>query len=143
MCIRDRSGSESKKGFSCQYCGKDFETQKGATYHENFYCKVKGSSKINSTEGQGYGRSGTSGGYQSCGQSNNDSGFLCGHWGKKFKSGPLQLQSNKRKPDWGHDEPQALVSKMTVPHMRHELQMRGKISTGSRDELEARLVAEW
>jgi hypothetical protein len=27
--------------FSCQYCDKQFETQKGATYHENFYCKNK------------------------------------------------------------------------------------------------------
>jgi len=27
--------------FACQYCNKDFETQNGATYHENFYCKEK------------------------------------------------------------------------------------------------------
>lgn len=27
--------------FNCAYCKKEFETQKGATYHENFYCKKK------------------------------------------------------------------------------------------------------
>jgi hypothetical protein len=25
----------------CDYCGKEFKTKKGATYHENFYCKNK------------------------------------------------------------------------------------------------------
>ena len=29
------------EAFACQYCDKEFETQKGATYHENFYCKSK------------------------------------------------------------------------------------------------------
>ena len=27
--------------FICSYCDKEFETKKGATYHENIYCKVK------------------------------------------------------------------------------------------------------
>ena len=27
--------------FACQFCDKEFETQKGASYHENFYCKNK------------------------------------------------------------------------------------------------------
>jgi len=30
-----------KETFSCQYCGKEFETKKGTTYHENKYCKSK------------------------------------------------------------------------------------------------------
>ncbi len=25
--------------FNCIYCNKEFETQKGATFHENMYCK--------------------------------------------------------------------------------------------------------
>ena len=27
----------------CQYCGKEFQTEKGAIYHENKYCKKKNS----------------------------------------------------------------------------------------------------
>ena len=27
--------------FACQFCDKEFETQKGASYHENYYCKNK------------------------------------------------------------------------------------------------------
>jgi cellular nucleic acid-binding protein len=27
--------------FNCQYCNKEFETQKGATFHENVHCKEK------------------------------------------------------------------------------------------------------
>lgn len=27
--------------FNCQYCNKEFETQKGATFHENRHCKSK------------------------------------------------------------------------------------------------------
>lgn len=30
--------------FGCQYCGKEFETQKGATFHENVHCKYKNNS---------------------------------------------------------------------------------------------------
>ena len=29
------------KVFSCNYCDKQFDTQKGATYHQNFFCKTK------------------------------------------------------------------------------------------------------
>jgi len=28
-----------KEIFNCQYCNKNFDTQKGTTFHENFYCK--------------------------------------------------------------------------------------------------------
>ena len=31
----------SKETFNCQYCNKDFDTQKGTTFHENFYCKKR------------------------------------------------------------------------------------------------------
>jgi hypothetical protein len=27
--------------FSCEYCGKEFETEKGARFHENVHCKKK------------------------------------------------------------------------------------------------------
>ena len=27
--------------FNCKYCNKEFSSQKGTTYHENFYCKNK------------------------------------------------------------------------------------------------------
>jgi cellular nucleic acid-binding protein len=30
--------------FNCRYCDKEFESQKGATFHENVYCKSKGKS---------------------------------------------------------------------------------------------------
>ena len=30
----------NKKNFDCQFCNKSFDTQKGKTYHENFYCKA-------------------------------------------------------------------------------------------------------
>jgi len=30
--------------FNCRYCDKEFETQKGATFHENVHCKSKGKS---------------------------------------------------------------------------------------------------
>ena len=32
--------------WSCQYCGKEFETLKGATFHENIHCKHKGNTII-------------------------------------------------------------------------------------------------
>jgi len=32
---------KKKETFNCQYCDKEFETQKGATCHENKYCKSK------------------------------------------------------------------------------------------------------
>lgn len=31
----------SNDGYNCIYCDKYFDTAKGATYHENFYCKSK------------------------------------------------------------------------------------------------------
>jgi hypothetical protein len=27
--------------FTCKYCNREFITNKGKTYHENFYCKSK------------------------------------------------------------------------------------------------------
>jgi len=30
-----------ENNYNCQYCNKSFDTKKRATYHENFYCKVK------------------------------------------------------------------------------------------------------
>ena len=33
--------SEYEEVWCCQYCHKEFETKKGALYHENFYCKKK------------------------------------------------------------------------------------------------------
>ena len=33
--------SEIKLVFCCNFCNKQFDTQKGATYHENIYCKLK------------------------------------------------------------------------------------------------------
>jgi predicted GIY-YIG superfamily endonuclease len=40
----------AEETFNCRYCDKEFETQKGATFHENVYCKSKslGGSKYNS-----------------------------------------------------------------------------------------------
>ena len=39
------SGSESEdedSGFACDFCGKEFDALKGATFHENFHCKLTG-----------------------------------------------------------------------------------------------------
>jgi len=33
--------------WKCSYCDKEFETKKGATYHENIHCKVKKEIKLN------------------------------------------------------------------------------------------------
>jgi|UniRef100_A0A6C0IUC8 hypothetical protein len=35
-----------KQVWSCSYCNKEFETKKGATYHENIHCKVKKEIKL-------------------------------------------------------------------------------------------------
>lgn len=35
----DNSDDEYVEVYCCGYCNKEFETMKGATYHENFYCK--------------------------------------------------------------------------------------------------------
>ena len=33
--------NEEEETFNCRYCDKEFETQKGATFHENVHCKSK------------------------------------------------------------------------------------------------------
>jgi hypothetical protein len=33
--------------YCCEYCGKEFDTLKGTTYHENIYCKKKTSKSKN------------------------------------------------------------------------------------------------
>ena len=33
--------SNKEETFNCRYCDKEFETQKGATFHENVHCKSK------------------------------------------------------------------------------------------------------
>ena len=40
----DDSG-EFEECWSCQYCNKEFDTLKGATFHENVYCKKKNTKK--------------------------------------------------------------------------------------------------
>ncbi len=40
----DKNGSELieyVEVYCCEYCGKEFDTEKGAKYHENVYCKNK------------------------------------------------------------------------------------------------------
>jgi hypothetical protein len=32
---------QKQEVFGCQYCGKEFDTKKGATFHENVHCKQK------------------------------------------------------------------------------------------------------
>lgn len=41
--IHDEDSSEEEliEVWCCSYCNKEFETEKGAKYHENFYCKKK------------------------------------------------------------------------------------------------------
>ena len=49
----EESEEESEEEvFSCSYCNKEFETLKGATCHENLYCKEKG--KIKTTKNSCY-----------------------------------------------------------------------------------------
>lgn len=36
-----KSSEDEVEGWSCSYCNKVFETKKGATCHENLYCKNK------------------------------------------------------------------------------------------------------
>ena len=33
--------TKTNKAYECQYCGKEFTSQKGATFHENIHCKEK------------------------------------------------------------------------------------------------------
>ena len=35
-----------KESCACKYCGKEFDTMKGVTYHENIYCKQKPNKKL-------------------------------------------------------------------------------------------------
>ena len=37
----DSDSNEECEVWSCSYCGKEFDTYKGATFHENVYCKMK------------------------------------------------------------------------------------------------------
>ena len=37
----DDSDNSCEHVFCCEYCDKEFETEKGARYHENMYCKKK------------------------------------------------------------------------------------------------------
>lgn len=37
----DNNSSEYEEVWYCNYCNKEFETEKGAKFHENFYCKKK------------------------------------------------------------------------------------------------------
>lgn len=37
----DYDSSDYEDVYVCQYCNKEFDTMKGATYHEKFYCKNK------------------------------------------------------------------------------------------------------
>jgi len=49
---------EEEEIFNCQYCDKDFDTQKGKTYHENFYCKSKNTDSNKKNKCYRCGRSG-------------------------------------------------------------------------------------
>ena len=37
----NKSSVKKNKAYGCQYCGKEFTSQKGATFHENIHCKEK------------------------------------------------------------------------------------------------------
>uniref|UniRef100_A0A6C0JC79 CCHC-type domain-containing protein n=1 Tax=viral metagenome TaxID=1070528 RepID=A0A6C0JC79_9ZZZZ len=40
-CWETDSDEDYEEVWGCEYCGKEFDTQKGAIYHENIYCKKK------------------------------------------------------------------------------------------------------
>ena len=40
-CWETDSSDEEYEVWSCSYCGKDFDSYKGATFHENVHCKKK------------------------------------------------------------------------------------------------------
>ena len=47
--IQDEDSDEELiEVWCCSYCNKEFETEKGANYHERFYCKKKYNTKNNS-----------------------------------------------------------------------------------------------
>ena len=39
--VKSTDSDEEYECYSCNYCGKEFDTNKGATYHENIHCKSK------------------------------------------------------------------------------------------------------
>jgi hypothetical protein len=45
-CKATKDIYEEKDVFNCRYCDKEFETKKGAIFHENIYCKSKGKNTI-------------------------------------------------------------------------------------------------
>ncbi len=45
VCESDEESEEEDEVWSCSYCGKEFDTKKGATFHENVHCKMKNSRK--------------------------------------------------------------------------------------------------
>ena len=47
--IQDEDSEEELiEAWCCSYCNKEFETEKGANYHERFYCKKKYNTRNNS-----------------------------------------------------------------------------------------------
>jgi cellular nucleic acid-binding protein len=40
----------NEESFNCRYCNKEFETQKGAIFHENVHCKNKNKNKTSVTK---------------------------------------------------------------------------------------------
>jgi len=60
--IKDINGDiieeSEEETYCCSYCNKEFETQKGATCHENLYCKEKGKMKTMKNTCYNCGRSG-------------------------------------------------------------------------------------
>jgi hypothetical protein len=42
-------GCEYVEVFGCEYCGKEFDTEKGAKFHENVHCKKKYQKSVDNT----------------------------------------------------------------------------------------------
>ena len=70
-CLSD--SHEECEVWSCSYCGKEFDTYKGATFHENVHCKKKNCSyyeesdenyEYNDRRGRGGGVAGASSGWR-------------------------------------------------------------------------------
>lgn len=79
--------------YECEYCGKEFETEKGASYHQRVYCKSKPKPKSNTCSRCG--RSGhsasncyakTTVGGEDLDSDEEDEGFECEHCGKSFET---------------------------------------------------------
>jgi len=53
--LNDKTAKKNKKShnlkvveqYNCKYCLKEFDTQKGAQYHENIYCQIKKNTNTN------------------------------------------------------------------------------------------------